>query len=93
MTRGRVRLGGERWSEDGLGALFVYPRRDDPDSLVVALASSSPRADRLAATLALFVSGAGYPDYVVFGSDVLAQGDGGVRAAGFFDRAWGLGGR
>ncbi|MCZ6598447.1 MAG: prolyl oligopeptidase family serine peptidase, partial [Planctomycetota bacterium] len=93
VTRGRVRLGGEQWSEDGLGALFVYPRRDDPDALVVALASSSPRADRLAATLALFVSGAGYPDYVVFGSDVLAQGDGGVRAAGFFDREWGLGGR
>ena len=31
-----------------------------------------------------------FPDYMVFGSDVLAKGDAGVRAAGWFDHAWRL---
>jgi hypothetical protein len=30
----------------------------------------------------------GYPDYAIVGPDVLSSGDGGVRAAGFFDSAW-----
>jgi hypothetical protein len=47
-------------------------------------------ADRAAASLAPFVSGVGYPDYVVYGPEVLASGDGGLRAAGFFDHRWRL---
>ncbi len=90
VTRGAVALGGRSFEGDSPGALFVRPRRDDPDALAVGLASSGPRGDRLAPTLALFVSGVGYPDYCVFGPGVLTAGDGGVLAAGFFDHAWRL---
>ena len=38
--------------------------------------------------LAPFVSGVGIPDYVVWSTDVLAEGDGGVLAAGWFDHRW-----
>jgi hypothetical protein len=36
------------------------------------------------------VSGVGYPDYVVWGPEVLRDGDGAVLAAGCFDHAWRL---
>ena len=41
-------------------------------------------------SLSLFISGVGYPDYAVYGPEVLAQGDGGVLAAGFLDHRWQL---
>ena len=59
-------------------------------ALAAAFASSGPSVDRAASTLAPFVSGVGYPDYVVYGNDVLTTGDAGVRAAGFFDHRWDL---
>jgi len=39
------------------------------------------------------VSGVGYPDYALFSDAILAKGDAGVLAAGWFDHAWGLGKR
>ena len=59
-------------------------------SCVGAFAATGTRGARLGYTLAPFLSGVGYPDYVVFTSAVLGEGDGGVRAAGWFDAAWGL---
>ncbi|TAJ24405.1 MAG: hypothetical protein EPO68_01465 [Planctomycetota bacterium] len=43
---------------------------------------------RLGYTLQPFTSGVGYPDYVIFSTDVLTKGDGGVLEAGWFDRDW-----
>jgi len=37
---------------------------------------------------ATFISGAGFPDLALVDSSVLAKGDGGVLAAGWFDAAW-----
>ncbi|MEQ1895037.1 MAG: prolyl oligopeptidase family serine peptidase, partial [Planctomycetota bacterium] len=90
LARGVAASGDQRFEGDDLGLLAVGPRADAPGQLFALLGSSGVPADRVASTLALFVSGVGYPDYVVFGADVLTQGDGGVRAAGFFDAAWKL---
>jgi len=99
VERGSVRL---RWSDgdggpayethegDDLGCLFVHPRRGEERALVGVLADSGLRATRVASTLALFVSGVGYPDFVVFDSSVLARGDGGVLEAGWMDSGWEL---
>ena len=60
--------------------------------LVGVFADTGPSGTRLGYTLAPFVSGVGYPDYAVFDTGVLSQGDGGVLAAGWFDHRWALGG-
>ncbi|HEX6884013.1 MAG TPA: prolyl oligopeptidase family serine peptidase [Planctomycetota bacterium] len=88
IRRGQARLGAREWEGEALGALAVGARREG--GLFAVLGSSGPEADRAAVSLALFVSGVGYPDYVVYGPEVLAQGDGGVRAAGFLDHRWQL---
>lgn len=90
IERGNARLGEHVYAGNALGALFVRPRADDASGLVVVLGSSGPAADQIAASLALFVSGVGYPDYVLFGPAVLAESDGGVLEAGWFDGSWKL---
>ncbi len=87
--RGELRLGERTFEGAGLGALCVYPRADDA-TLVGLFADTGAAGTRLLATLPVFVSGVGIPDYALFGPDVLAKGDGGVLAAGWFDHAWRL---
>jgi dienelactone hydrolase len=92
VRRGEIRLGDRTWKGDSLGALFVRPRTSALGFplLVGAFASTGPRGTRIAYGLVPFTSGVGYPDYAVFGEEVLLSGDGGVLAAGFFDREWRL---
>lgn len=96
--RGSLKLGDREWKGGALGAVFVYPRNDLKDSqrghsLAGAFADTGVAGSRLGYTLAPFVSGVGYPDFALFSADVLAKGDGGVLAAGWFDYDWNLDGR
>ena len=92
---GLVEVGAEelRRTYEGpdLACAFVYPRLGDPEALVGVFADSGPAATRVGSTLAPFVSGVGYPDFAVYGSDVLTAGDGGVLEAGWFDGRWRVG--
>ena len=90
VGRGSAQLGGDRFEGDALDALFVYPRRGEDETLVIGLGATGPAADRRAIIQALFVSGVGYPDYAIVGPEVLTEGDGGIRAAGFFGPDWQL---
>ena len=87
-ARGRIALGGQTWEGDDLLALCVYPRVGEETALLGWFADSGPKGSRLGYTLAPFVSGVGCPDFAIFDAAVLAQGDGGVRAAGWFDGHW-----
>lgn len=86
--RGELRVGTRTWKGDDLGAVCVRPRADDASALVGMFADTGPRGSRLGYVLAPFVSGVGYPDYAAFSSAILRAGDGGVLAAGWFDRDW-----
>lgn len=66
-------------------AIVVAPRRGEPGSRAAAFVSVGVAGARLGYTLAPFTSGVGYPDYVLFSTEVLRSGDGGVAAAGFLD--------
>jgi dienelactone hydrolase len=86
VRRDRVTAGSRTYEGDDLAALFVYPRRGEPASRVGVVAGTGLPGLRLTVATAVFSSGVGYPDFVVFSKDVLTRGDAGVRRAGFFDR-------
>ncbi len=92
VTRSGVQHGHLDWEGDDLGVLFVHPREGHPDALVGVVGWTGTPGARIGYTLPLFVSGVGYPDYVVFDAEVLSDGDGGVRSAGWFDALWALDG-
>ncbi len=87
-ARGTLRLAGRSWIGEDLCAMYIYPQADDPDGLVGVFADTGVAGTRLGLATIPFVSGAGYPDYVVFDAKVLRKGDVGVLAAGWFDAAW-----
>ncbi len=87
-TRGKLTVGRVSWERDDLGALFVQHRRGG--GLAAAFADTGPVGSRLGHSLLTFVSGVGYPDWCVFGPDILTNADGGVIDAGWFDHRWQL---
>jgi pimeloyl-ACP methyl ester carboxylesterase len=89
-TRGAVIVGDHREMGDDLACLFVRPRPGDGRAEVGVVAGSGLVGMRLTDHLSYFLSGAEYPDCLVFGPDVLTHGVEGVRAAGFFGQDWGV---
>lgn len=95
VHRGRLEFGEREWKGDDLCALFVFPsslEKSSSPELFGLVGSTGAKGTRLSYTTAYFISGVGYPDYTIFGPDVLEKGDGGVRAAGWFDADWKLDG-
>ena len=71
-----------------MGAYFTYPRPDSPFASV-AVVSGSGLAGMLATeSNQYFTGGSGFPDYFIFGTDMLKEGTKGVKLAGFFDNNW-----
>jgi len=91
VHRGSLRLGEREWKGDDMCALAVYPSSQEGE-LFGLVGSTGAKGTRLSYTTAYFVSGVGYPDYTLFGPEVLQKGDGGVLAAGWFDAQWQLDG-
>jgi len=91
VHRSMIRVRDHIYVGRDLCACFVYrqswPR---PGRLVGIMGSTGVEGARLGPTLMTFVSGAGYPDYVIFDSGILEKGDDAVLDAGWFDRAWHL---
>lgn len=86
--RGKVRLGMREWEGDSYGILFVYPRKGSETALAAAVANTGVPGTRLGFRSPYFLSGVGYPDFVLYGPEVLERGDDGVRVAGLFDDHW-----
>ncbi|MEM7204769.1 MAG: prolyl oligopeptidase family serine peptidase [Planctomycetota bacterium] len=91
MRAGLLRVGERKLKADDLAGLFVLPRRGSDVASVGVIGGTGPRGMRLTDQLPYFVSGVAYPDWLVFGREVLAHGVDGVRGAGFFGPDWSLG--
>ncbi len=85
-----VRIGERVLEGDALGLLFVYPRHDCDRSSVAVVGGTGLEGMALTERLPYFVSGVGYPDWAIFGSETLLDGISGVRAAGYFTKTWEL---
>ncbi len=90
VEAGSLRAGERCFMGAGLGCLFVYPRAGESEALVGVLGHTGTSGARLGYNLLFFVSGVGYPDYALFGEQILAAGDDGVLMAGWFDHRWEL---
>jgi len=88
VTRGACYHSGLRRG-DNIGACYVGPG-PRPGTLVGFCASTGVLGARLGFTLSLFISGAGWPDFVFFDEDILTEGDGGVLEAGWYDQRWAI---
>ena len=90
MRNGRARLGGREFAGTDLAAYVIRPRADSATASVGIVAWTGPAGWVAASPGQYFVSGAGFPDALIFSADTLRAGTSGVRAIGWFGRDWGV---
>jgi hypothetical protein len=87
VTRDSVRVG-DRVLPGPLAVTIVRPRPGSDIASVAAVIGTSGEGQRLAATLPLFFSGVGWPDWMVMEPSVLSKGEDGIVGLGFFGHDW-----
>ena len=89
VGRDGVTLGERKLSGD-LAVAFVRPRPGSDTANVATIAGTAGEGERSTATMPLFFSGVGWPDWMVIEPDSLKKGDEGIVALGFFDNSFAL---
>ena len=79
---------GDRTYRGDLGVFFVYPLEGSDENLVGVIGMTSLKAIRMNYQARYFISGVAYPDYTVFGLEILSEGMEGVLECGYFDNGW-----
>ena len=90
VERGIVRVGGESVEGSDLSVHFLYPRPGSETALVGVVAGTGGVGRRIADEPRYFISGVGYPDWLVCSPVVLEEGLSGVRGAGYFGADWSI---
>ena len=88
IRNGRARLGDHEFTGPMFGAYFIRPRADSQTASVGAVAWTGPAGWTAAGHGQYFVSGAGFPDLMLFSADMLRQGTAGVLVIGWFRDDW-----
>lgn len=88
VQRGEVHIGQKKFTGQGLACFFVQPRPGSDVASVGVVSGTGLAGMQLSDRLKIFVSGAGYPDLMLYGPEMLTKDWGGVRAAGFFGLDW-----
>ena len=90
VRRGRARVGDRNYVGSDIAAYFVRPRAES-DVASVGVVAWTGRAGWVAASPGqYFISGAGFPDLLLFSAETLRYGTDGVRAIGWFGNDWSL---
>ena len=88
IRNGHARIGDRDFTGPDLAAFFIRPRADSQETSVGAVAWTGPAGWTAAGHGQYFVSGAAFPDLMLFSPDMLRVGTGGVRAIGWFANDW-----
>jgi len=90
VRTGRARVGDRNYQGGDLAAYFIRPRPGS-DVASVGVVAWSGRAGWVASSPGqYFISGAGFPDLMLFTAETLRSGADGVRAVGWFGDDWSL---
>jgi hypothetical protein len=90
IRNGRARIGDRTFAGADLAAYFIRPRPGSQGASVGAAAWTGPAGWTAAGHGQYFVSGAGFPDLMLFSADTLRRGTAGVLAIGWFGDDWSL---
>jgi hypothetical protein len=90
VRKGEIRFGEQVLNGNDLATYFVYPRNDSPTATVGVVAGTGNEG--MKATFANnYISGiTGFPDLMIFNTDMLKDGLKGVKISGFFGYDWSI---
>ncbi|RAJ95898.1 esterase/PHB depolymerase [Larkinella arboricola] len=90
VSRGQLTVGTERYTGQDVSAYFAWPRPDSEIASVAVVSGTGLAGMKAADANQYFAGGSGFPDYMIFGLDMVKDGIRGVRKAGFFNNDWKL---
>jgi dienelactone hydrolase len=90
VRRGSITIGDKTMEGDGYGAYIAYPRADSPIASVAAIAGTGLPGMHAADANQYFSGGSGFPDYLIFTSDMPREGAKAIIQSGFFTNSWQL---
>jgi len=89
VSRKRIKFpDGPTLNGGDLACMFVAPRNGSDIASVGVVTGTGLVGSRITDRMSYFMSGAGFPDYLVVGADMLDVGEDGVRITGFFGDDW-----
>ena len=88
VRNGRAMVGEKRYTGTDLAVYFVRPRPGSDIASVGVVAWTGPAGWIAASPGQYFISGAGYPDLLLFSAETLRSGTDGIRAVGWFGNDW-----
>jgi hypothetical protein len=90
VERNRIRAGGQQWQGEDLAAYFVWPIKGSASASVAVIGGTGLKGMRAASANQYFAGASGFPDFMIFGLDMVRDGSRGVRMTGFFTNDWKL---
>jgi predicted esterase len=88
VQRGSLKIGDEEFKGDDLSVYFTYPRPDSRVASVSVIAGTGVLGMKATLGNQYFAGGSGFPDYMIFGADMLKDGVKSIKMTGFFDNNW-----
>ncbi|WP_315822894.1 alpha/beta hydrolase-fold protein [Paraflavitalea speifideaquila] len=85
ITAGKQLLTGDQH-----GAYLVWPIKNSSLASVAAVTGSGLKGMQAASANQYFAGASGFPDFMIFGLDMLHSGATGLKMAGFYDHNWQL---
>jgi poly(3-hydroxybutyrate) depolymerase len=90
VERNAIKAGEQAWTGDDLATYFTWPIRGTEKNSVGVIAGTGLKGMQAAYANQYFAGASGFPDFMIFGTDMMQDGVKGVRFAGFFDHQWKL---
>jgi len=90
IKREQISIGNQVIKGVDLAAYFIYPLKGSEVGSVGVIAGTGMPGLKAASQNRYFVSGSGFPDFLIFKTTMLRKGAGGVIGSGFFDNNWKL---
>jgi hypothetical protein len=89
VSNNELKAGDAKWNGNDLAAYFIWPQKD-PNLLVGAVAATGVPGMKAAFANQYFAGGSGFPDFMIFNSDMLKGEEKAIKLTGFFDHRWKL---
>ncbi|RXF69720.1 alpha/beta hydrolase-fold protein [Arcticibacter tournemirensis] len=91
VSRNVVNVGSKELKGDDLGAYYIWPMRNTLSNSVAVVAGSGIKGMKAADANQYFAGASGFPDFMIFGLDMLQSGSSAVKCTGFYDNDWKIG--
>ncbi len=90
VQRGSILYGKEQIDGDNYGAYVMFPRPDSKIASVAAVTGTGLPGMHAADANQYFSGGSGFPDYMIFTSDLAKDGVKAIKYCGFYNNNWKL---